>query len=363
LNNRIVLISEISTSQKDFGPTSFERIYPLSGAHIAVLSAILNGFEQRVFIGSTPLLYKIILMLFFIVCAFISNNARKDTRFHFGYFFALLSFSGVMFFLWQYAAISPWYALPVTMLFFLWVRAFLFRLVARYREQLLLQNTLLRYFPHALAERIMRERKTDLIPAYKELTILFADISNFTGWSSEKEPEQVHAFLNDYLESMADILFAHGGTVDKYMGDGLIAFFGDPLEMPDHCECCLSAAIAMQEKTFLLAEKWKPLADIDLKVRIGINTGKVIVGNLANKVRIEYTVSGSAVSIAQRMESGAPPGGILVTAAVREKVKEKFTFSEKQKITVKGYTDPVEAYLLTVSRQPETHNGHGNVRT
>jgi adenylate cyclase len=351
LNNRIALISEISTSQKDFGPTSFERIYPLSGAHIAVLSAILNGLEKRTFIGSTPLFCKILIMLFFLFCAFISNNAQKDRRFHLGYFVTLLSFSGLMFFLWQYAAIAPWYALPVTMLFFLWAGAFLIRLVGHYKEQLLLQNALSRYFPRALTERIMRERKTDLIPAYKELTILFADISSFTRWSSEREPEQVHAFLSDYLESMAGILFAHGGTVDKFMGDGIIAFFGDPLEMPDHCERCLRAAIAMQGKISLLAKKWKPLADIDLKVRIGINTGKVIVGNLGNKTRVEYTVIGAAVNLAQRMESGAPLGGILVTAAVREKVKDTFTFSEKQHITIKGYTDPVEAYILTaVSR-------------
>jgi adenylate cyclase len=146
---------------------------------------------------------------------------------------------------------------------------------------------------------------------------------------------------------MADILFAHGGTVDKYMGDGIVAFFGDPLEMPDHSERCLRAAIAMQEKNILLAAKWKALADIDLKVRIGINTGKVIVGNLGTKARIEYTVIGSAVNIAQRMESGAPPGGILVTATVRERVKDTFTFSEKQYIAVKGYTQPIEAYILT----------------
>jgi adenylate cyclase len=359
LNNRIALVSEINTSQKDFGPTSFERLFPLSGAHVAVLSAILNGFDKRVFIWSMPLLYKILILVFFIFCAFVSNNFRKDTLFHLGYFISLLSLSGLMFFLWQYAAIAPWYALPATMIFFLWMGAFLVRLVARYQEQLLLQNTLSRYFPRALAERIMREQKTELIPAYKELTMLFADISGFTRWSSEKEPEQVHAFLNDYLENMADILFAYGGTVDKYMGDGILAFFGDPLEMPDHIERCLRAAIAMQEKNISLAEKWKPLVDIDLKVRIGINTGKVIVGNLGTKTRIEYTVIGAAVNIAQRMESNAPLGGILVTAAVREKVKDIFTFSEKKNITAKGYTDPVEAYVLTgVSHQTEPDEGH-----
>jgi class 3 adenylate cyclase len=107
----------------------------------------------------------------------------------------------------------------------------------------------------------------------------------------------------------------------------------------------------MQEKIRALAEKWKPVVDIDLKVRVGINTGKVIVGNLGNKTRIEYTVIGAAVNLAQRMESNAPVGGILVTADVREKVKDKFTFAEKLDVTVKGYGEAIEAYVVDLGKE------------
>ena len=207
-----------------------------------------------------------------------------------------------------------------------------------------MHNALSRYFPHALAERIMREGKTELVPSYKELTILFSDIAGFTKWSSDKQPGGVHAFLSEYLESMAEIIFSNGGTVDKFMGDGILAFFGDPYDMPNHTEQCIKAAIEMQEKARQLAQKWKPLVGIDLNIRIGINIGKVIVGNLGTKTRIEYTVIGAAVNIAQRMESSAPLGGILVTSDIREKVKDKFTFTQKQAVTVKGYTKPIEAY-------------------
>jgi adenylate cyclase len=342
----IALVAEVSASRKDFGPASFEKLYPLSGAHAEVLSGILGGLNKKAFIGPASLQYKIIIMILLLAAAFLCINARKDAPFHFGFLLTLLAVSGVTFFLWQTDAISPWFAFPVTMLFFLWLSAFLHRLFIRYREQLLLHTALSRYFPHALAERIMREGKTDLIPAYKELTILFSDISGFTKWSSDKSPEQVHNFLSDYLESMAEILFAHGGTVDKFMGDGILSFFGDPFDLPNHTERCLQAAIAMQEKVRVLAEKWKPIVDIDLKVRVGINTGKVIVGNLGNKTRIEYTVIGAAVNLAQRMESNAPVGGILVTADAREKVKDKFTFTEKRDVTVKGYGETIEAYVV-----------------
>jgi adenylate cyclase len=257
-----------------------------------------------------------------------------------------LLYTVLVLFRWYVFKITPWYAIPVLFLFVVWIAAFIFRLLARYREQLLLQNALSRYFPRSLAVRIMREGKTELVPAYKELTILFSDISGFTKWSSDKSPEDVHTFLSDYLESMAAILFAHGGTVDKFMGDGILAFFGDPFEYPDHLERCLNAACAMQKKIRELAVKWKPLVDIDLKVRVGINTGKVIVGNLGTKTRIEYTVIGSAVNLAQRMESNAIVGGILVTNDVRQKAPPSFIFAEKRQITVKGYEEKIEGYDL-----------------
>jgi len=349
-NNHIALISEISTSQKDFGPTSFEKLYPLSGIHASVLSSILDGLNKRSFVDVPSMLYKFLLVSFLLTAGFFCSKARKDLLFHLGFLISLLIFTGLTLFRWFDAAIVPWYAFPASLIIFLWLGLYLFRLVARFNEQQLLKNALSRYFPRALAERIMQEGKTELIPAYKELTILFSDISGFTKWSSDKSPGQVHGFLSDYLESMAAILFEHGGTVDKFMGDGILAFFGDPLDLSDHTERCVRSAIAMQKKISILAEKWKDVVDIDLKVRVGINTGKVIVGNLGSRTRIEYTVIGAAVNLAQRMESNAPVGGILATAAVREKVKDLFSFGEKREVVVKGYGEAIEAYEVRGKR-------------
>ena len=342
--NHIAFVAEISTSQKDFGPTSFEKLFPLSGIHTSVLSGILDASQRRSFIYEPTLWFKCLAMLVLLLAGFFCVKARKDLFFHLGFLFILLAFTGLTWFRWSVVSIVPWYALPVSFIFFLWLCTYLFRLLVRYREQELLKNALSRYFPRALAARIIQEGKTDLVPAYKELTMLFADISGFTKWSAARSPDQVHDFLNDYLESMAEILFAHGGTVDKFMGDGILAFFGDPFSMPDHCERCIRAAIAMQKKITELAEKWKRIVDINLKVRIGINTGNVIVGNLGSRTRIEYTVIGAAVNLAQRMESSATPGGILVTAAVWEKAKDLFSFGEKRVVAVKGYDENIEAY-------------------
>jgi len=173
LNGYIALVAETSTSQKDFGPTSFERLYPLSRVHAEVLSGILNAPDKKAFISQASLLFKIIILITILCTAFFCINVRKDAVFHIVFFLSLLVFSCLTLFRWGNYAAAPWFAFPVTMFFFLWLSAFLYRLFIRYKEQLLLRNALSRFFPHALAERIMREGKTDLAPAYKELTILF----------------------------------------------------------------------------------------------------------------------------------------------------------------------------------------------
>jgi adenylate cyclase len=348
LNNRIALIAEISAEQKDFGPTPFERLFPLSGTNAAVISGILNGLEKRSFISTSSVFYKILTsLLVFLVCVFLICATEKDARFHFSFLIVLLFFSVVTFIRWHSEAIYPWFALPVIILLFMWAGSFWFR----YKEHLLLRNTLSRYVPNTLVDRFISEQKTKLISENKELTILFSDISGFTEWSKDKNPELVHVFLNDYFGKMVEILFKKSGTVDKFMGDGMLAFFGAPFEVPNHCEQCMNAAIEMQKEIRKLAEKWKPLADIDLKVRIGINIGKVIVGNLGCEKRMEYTVIGADVNLAQRMEHKAPAGGIRVTATVWEKLKDKkeFTSLKQEFINVDGYKEQIETYVTDLS--------------
>jgi len=340
ISGSIALIADVTTGKRDFGVTPFEAVYPLSGIHASVLSGILNEdfYSELPRKGKVPLI--ITMSLLFILIGLI----KKDLLYHLGFLLTCMSYTGFTIYLWYRFNILPWYWTLEIGLFSFWLIQFIFRLFYRYKEQILLQNALTRYFPQSLAERIAAEGKTELVPAYKELTIMFTDISGFTKWSADKEPDQVHTFLTDYLESMARIIHDYGGTVDKFMGDGILAFFGDPFDMPDHPERCVRAAIALQHKVTELAELWKERVQINLKVRMGINTGRVIVGNLGTQTRIEYTVIGSSVNIAQRMEASAPPGGILITYNTWERVNKAFKFGEKQMVTVKGYDDPIAGY-------------------
>src|SRR5574344_1875128 len=344
VEGKTLLISDITTSHKDFGTTPFESVYPLSGVH----STILSSLETGTFFRPLPLWTKCLMLLLIGALLFLAVTRKRDAAFHIICAATAAAFTLATAALWFFANVVPWYVGPLAVILTTWFAALVVRLLAEYKERLLLGNALSRYFPRALAQRILKEGKTDLKPAEKNLTIFFSDISGFTKWSSDKQPEIVHEFLSDYLETIASILFAHGGTVDKFIGDGTMAFFGDPFDQPDQTERCVSAAIDIQKEVRKLAAKWKPIVDIDLHIRIGINYGKVIAGNLGSKTRIDYTLIGAAVNLASRMESNAPVGGILVAHDAWERVKDEFPFGTKQEITAKGYADPVEAYAIDI---------------
>jgi adenylate cyclase len=340
LSGSMIMAADTTTGKRDFGITPAETVYPLSGIHTAVLSGLMEEYFYREW--GRPARAAALAVL--VLITFLLTGIKKDRLYFFMYLGLTAAFSAWTLAAWFALRIGPWYGNLTGGLVLCFAAGFTLRLFRRYREEILLKSALSRYFPRSLAERIAAEGKTELNPAFKELSILFTDISNFTKWSSDKEPALVHAFLSDYLETMAGIIFEHGGTVDKFMGDGILAFFGDPFEMPDHARRCIGAALAMQEKIRELAVIWASRAGINLKVRMGINTGRVIVGNLGTRARIEYTVIGAAVNLAQRMESNAPLGGVLVTGAAKEKAGDDFSFSEKREIPVKGYDEPIEAY-------------------
>ncbi|MDR2785794.1 MAG: adenylate/guanylate cyclase domain-containing protein [Treponema sp.] len=351
LSGSMIMVADTTTGKRDFGITPIETVYPLSGIHTAVLSGIIEEYFYRDW--GRPARTAALVVL--VIITFLLTGIKKDHLYFFIYLGLLAVFSAWTIAAWFVLRISPWYGNIAGGLVLFFAAGFSMRLFRRYREEMLLKSALSRYFPRSLAERIISEGKTELNPAFKELSILFTDISSFTNWSSDRDPALVHAFLSDYLETMAGIIFEHGGTVDKFMGDGILAFFGDPFEMPDHTRRCISAALAMQKKIRELAVIWAPKAGINLKVRMGINTGRVIVGNLGTSARIEYTVIGAAVNLGQRLESNAPVGGILVSRAVKEKAGNGFSFSEKRDIPVKGYDKPIEAY--EVVSEPARNNG------
>ena len=351
LMRSMCFVADTTFEKKDLGPIPFEKVYLLSGLHTWVISGILDASvgEDRFFREISPQNYIIILAAFAVIFVLL-GMVKRDLIFNSVSAFLFLGFTGVTLYLWFYRLIMPRYAAGATEILFTWLLGLLYRFFTQRK----MQSALERYVPRQVAQKLVAGQRTNLVPVYKNLTIMFSDIKAFTTWSADKEAQDVHDFLNEYLETMADVLFAHNATVDKFMGDGILAFFGDPMDLPNHAGSAINAAIAMQQKIRDLREKWLPIVGIDLKVRIGINTGKVIVGDLGTRRRIEYTVIGSTVNLAQRMEGLAPAGGILVTeytwaaaqAALKKGETLPFTFGDNLALTVKGYDKPITGYTV-----------------
>ena len=184
----------------------------------------------------------------------------------------------------------------------------------------------------------------------RELTIFFSDIASFTTISEfyHKNPEGLVELLNEYLDEMTSIVLKYEGTLDKYEGDAVMAFWGAPLPQKDHALRTCYAALEMQKRLAELRPKWKKEGKPELAARCGLNTGIVIVGNMGGKDRFDYTVIGDSVNLASRLEGANKQyeSKIMISDFTFQHVKGKVTTRELDLIQVKGKTEPVKVYEL-----------------
>lgn len=204
--------------------------------------------------------------------------------------------------------------------------------------------------PQMLKTIAAHDYEVDLSTRRKELSILFVDIKGFSTISETLEVGYLESFLNEFLDAMTRAVFDNHGTVDKFLGDGLMAFFGDPVETDNHALSAVRCAVQMQQELKKLNGKWSNAGISEftggIEIRIGINTGIVVVGNVGSRRRMEYTVIGSAANVASRLQEVAPPGGVLLSARTCSLAKECLKCKEPRTIKVKGVERAVTVYEL-----------------
>lgn len=178
------------------------------------------------------------------------------------------------------------------------------------------------------------------------VTILFCDIRNFSGMTESFAPQEVIALLNTFMTKMTEIIEGEGGIVDKYIGDGIMALFGSPVQVEDHAMRALSAAKIMIEILKQWNEEREKKGEERVEVGIGIHTGMVVAGNMGAEDRLNYTVLGSGVNLAARLCSSAAAGQILVSEYTLEEpqVKESFSFKPLPPLLVKGFSHPIKVF-------------------
>ena len=183
----------------------------------------------------------------------------------------------------------------------------------------------------------------------KKLTIFFSDIVNFSEITEQAESEDITRILNEYLNEMARIALHHGATIDKYVGDAVMIFFGDPETrgVKEDAENCIAMAIDMQNMTRRLRHRWRTQGfDHPFEVRMGVNTGYCTVGDFGSDERMDYTIIGHQVNLAARLEQAAKPGAILISHETYSLVKDMVEVDEQQEIFVKGSSSAIRTYRV-----------------
>lgn len=218
------------------------------------------------------------------------------------------------------------------------------------RERLKLNFT--KYVSQYIMERILSsETLTKFEGERRKVTVLFSDIRQFTYFAERLDPEEVVSLLNEYFKVMIDIIFKYHGTLDKFMGDGIMVEFGAPLDDALQERNAVDTAIAMQQEMKRLGEMWESQGKPALKMGIGIHTGQAIVGNIGSEVRMEYTAIGDTVNVAARLQqmSKVINQPILISEATYLAVKDHFTFDNLGPKVLAGREEPITVYGMNPS--------------
>jgi adenylate cyclase len=221
------------------------------------------------------------------------------------------------------------------------------------RQKRFIKDAFRQYLSPAVIEQLVRNPDSlRLGGETRELTLLFSDIQGFTSLSEKLTPEKLTALLNDYLTAMSDIIMEEGGTVDKYEGDAIIAFWNAPLDLPSHAEAAVRAALRCQQKLAELRPEFRERCGRDLFARIGINTGPVVIGNMGSRQRFNYTFLGDAGNLASRLEGVNKQFGtsILISESTRAKLGGGFACREVGRVRVVGRQAPITVFEPMTSR-------------
>jgi PAS domain S-box-containing protein len=213
-----------------------------------------------------------------------------------------------------------------------------------------LTSKLSKYLSPQVYQSIFSGKKNAIIEASrKKLTVFFSDIKGFTEITDRLEPEVLSALLNNYLNEMSKIALKYGGTIDKFIGDAILIFFGDPETKGEKEDAiaCVSMAIEMRKRMQYLRAQWENQGISNpLEIRIGINTGYCNVGNFGSEDKLDYTIIGGEVNLASRLESNAKTGEILVSHETFAFIKEYITCEKKEEINVKGIGHKIQTYQV-----------------
>ena len=347
LKDKIIIVGATATALGDIKVTPFDPVYPGVEIQATLIDNILhnNLLSQPGWIAILDLTYLVILGFFLTwVYSKIKPVWGLLTC-------TLIAVGQFLFHQWVFVDKGFW----ITNVFPFFENIFIFSSLTIYgyltekKERHFIENTFGKYLSPKVIDKLLQDPGgLKLGGEEKELTAFFTDLENFTTISEQLSAEELVNLLNEYLTDMTDILIQHEGTLDKYDGDAIKAFFGAPVYFEDHAKRACWVAIEMQEKLGKLREQWVNEKKPKLHMRIGINTGMVVVGNLGSKNRMNYGMNGDAVNLASRLEGVNKEYGtfILISESTYALAKDFIEAREIDSIRVAGRSTPTRIYEL-----------------
>jgi adenylate cyclase len=349
LQNSLIVLGYTGESTQDIGVTPFENRYMNMGLHGAVINTIL----QEDYMDNWPLWISILISLGFtalLILVMRSGNTWQSMGAAVGvWIFGLVG----LFLVFRFTGIYPGLLMPLLSAALTSLILLILKFITENQEKGFIKNAFGQYLSSDVIDNIINDpSQLSLGGAEKELTAIFTDVKGFSTISEQLTPPQLVTLLNTYLTAFSDIILDHNGTIDKFEGDAIIAFFGAPHDLKNHALAAILSTLEMKKvekilnKDFLSGEN--PLSPSPLLTRIGVNSGPMVVGNMGTTRKMDYTIMGNAVNLAARLEGVNKEYNTwtLCSHFTYERVKYDVVARPLDRVRVVGIHEPVQLYNL-----------------
>ncbi|MEW6671520.1 MAG: adenylate/guanylate cyclase domain-containing protein [Thermodesulfobacteriota bacterium] len=347
IKDKIVIVGATAVGIYDLRVTPFSSVYPGVEIHANIIDNILS--KHFLYQPSWAAVFDILgIVAGGLILGFILPRAGVFS----GILSSLLIFAGYIF-VCQIFFIQKGFILnlvyPLAVLLSVYVVITAYKYLVESRQKRFIKDAFSTYLaPSVVKQLIDSPEKLVLGGEKRNITAFFSDVQGFTSISEKLSPEKLVEILNEFLTEMTDIILKFEGTVDKFEGDAIIAFFGAPNDLENHAATACAATVEMQKRLVRLREKWKGEGKPELMMRIGLCSGPAVVGNMGSKNRMDYTMMGDTVNTAARLEGVNKVYGTytLISETTRRAAGNGFNFREIDKINVVGKKEPITVYQL-----------------
>jgi len=344
LKGKIILVGTTAPGLLDMRSTPVAKVYPGVEVHANMISGILdqNLKERPAYMLGAEVVWLLLIgiALSFLLPLFTPAKAIIASA------FTLIVTTGLSLVAWQYGDVLMPVTNSLVMIALLFALNMSFGYFVESRTKRQITGLFGQYVPSELVEEMAKHPESvSMEGESREMTILFSDVRGFTNISEGMDPKELSLLMNEFLTPLSRVVYKHRGTIDKYMGDCIMAFWGAPLPDKDHARNAILSGIEMQATLQALQPHFKERGWPEIYVGVGINTGRVSVGNMGSEVRVAYTVMGDEVNLASRLEGITKQYGvnIIVGENTRHLVTE-FLYRELDHVLVKGKDKPVAIY-------------------